>query len=162
VTDNTRDNPGVVTIPPLVPLAALLIGLALDWLLPLHILSVLNFWPRLILALVLTGAGIALELFAGHIFDKAGTNIPPWKPALHLATGGIYRVMRNPMYVGFFAILASLAVAFASDWTFVTAIPAALILHFGVVLREERYLESKFGDEYRRYKAAVPRYGWPF
>jgi protein-S-isoprenylcysteine O-methyltransferase Ste14 len=35
------------------------------------------------------------------------------------------------------------------------------VLHFGVVKREERYLEAKFGDAYRRYKETVPRYGWP-
>jgi protein-S-isoprenylcysteine O-methyltransferase Ste14 len=36
--------------------------------------------------------------------------------------------------------------------------PALLILHFGVVHREEEYLEQKFGDSYREYKASVPRY----
>jgi protein-S-isoprenylcysteine O-methyltransferase Ste14 len=39
---------------------------------------------------------------------------------------------------------------------------AALLIHFGVVKREERYLEAKFGDAYRRYRDAVPRYGLPF
>ena len=36
-----------------------------------------------------------------------------------------------------------------------------LIIHFGVVRREERYLEARFGDDYRRLKESVPRYGWP-
>ena len=49
-----------------------------------------------------------------------------------------------------------LAIAFASDWTLVLMIPAAIVLHRGVVLREERYLEAKFGDPYRQYMARVP------
>jgi protein-S-isoprenylcysteine O-methyltransferase Ste14 len=65
------------------------------------------------------------------------------------------------MYVGLGFMVGGLAVALASDWTLVSLVPAGLILHYGVVLREERYLESKFGDDYRRYKEAVPRYGWP-
>jgi protein-S-isoprenylcysteine O-methyltransferase Ste14 len=38
--------------------------------------------------------------------------------------------------------------------------PTRYVLHYGVVLREERYLERKFGEDYRRFKAEMPRYGW--
>ena len=47
-----------------------------------------------------------------------------------------------------------------SDWILILMVPMLLILHYGVVLREERYLERKFGEAYWDYKAAVPRYGW--
>jgi protein-S-isoprenylcysteine O-methyltransferase Ste14 len=57
-------------------------------------------------------------------------------------------------------LTAGIAIALASDWTLVLLVPAAFVLHFGVVLREERYLARKFGDDYRRYLAQVPRYGW--
>jgi protein-S-isoprenylcysteine O-methyltransferase Ste14 len=57
--------------------------------------------------------------------------------------------------------LAGLAVLLASDWMLVMTIVFVPVIHFGVVKREERYLEAKFGDTYRRYKESVPRYGWP-
>ena len=43
----------------------------------------------------------------------------------------------------------------------VMLLPAAIVLHIGVVKREERYLSAKFGDAYRHYSGTVPRYGWP-
>jgi hypothetical protein len=58
--------------------------------------------------------------------------------------------------------LLALAVAFASDWAVLLIAPWAVAMHVGVVLREEQYLEAKFGDDYRRYKDRVPRYGRPF
>jgi protein-S-isoprenylcysteine O-methyltransferase Ste14 len=65
------------------------------------------------------------------------------------------------MYVGLGSLVAGIGVGFASDWTLVLLVPAALVIHYGVVLREEAYLVRKFGETYRRYKDAVPRYGWP-
>jgi protein-S-isoprenylcysteine O-methyltransferase Ste14 len=65
------------------------------------------------------------------------------------------------MYIGTWIMAVGLAVAFASDWGLLLLIPAALVLHFGVVLREERYLAARFGDDYRGYVERVPRYGWP-
>jgi protein-S-isoprenylcysteine O-methyltransferase Ste14 len=87
--------------------------------------------------------------------------VNPFKPARALATEGVYAYVRNPMYVGLALIVAGLGIALASDWTLVMLVPAMLLIHFGVVTREERYLEAKFGDAYRRYQAQVPRYGWP-
>lgn len=156
------DNPGVIVAPPIIPLAALLLGLLLDWLLPAYVLwLLLSFWTRMVLGGALVAAGIGLILIAGDLFSRARTNIPPWKPALALVTTGIYASMRNPMYVGFGFITAGLAVMLASDWTLVMMIPAAIVLHRGVVLREERYLAAKFGQPYLDYMARVPRYGWP-
>jgi len=156
------DIPDVLVLPPLIPLAALLSGLLLDWLIPGYFLRVfLTFGERLFLGSILVAIGLALILAGGHYFSLARTNIPPYKPALNLVTDGLYAWIRNPMYVGFGFITAGLAIVFASDWTLVLMVPAAIILHRGVVLREERYLETKFGEPYRQYMARVPRYGWP-
>jgi protein-S-isoprenylcysteine O-methyltransferase Ste14 len=65
------------------------------------------------------------------------------------------------MYVGGTLFLAGLAVLLASDWMLVMTVVFVMVLHFGVVKREERYLEQKFGDAYRQYRDRVPRYGWP-
>jgi len=156
------DTPGVIAPPPLIALATLVIGVVGDWLLPLNALaSVLNWPARIGIGAVLLLAGGALVVVGEQAFKQVGTNVKPWRPSLALATTGIYAHLRNPMYVGAILILTGLAAALASDWMAILLLPTALLLHFGVVRREERYLEAKFGEDYRRYKASVPRYGWP-
>jgi protein-S-isoprenylcysteine O-methyltransferase Ste14 len=156
-----RDIPGVIAPPPLIALATLLFGLALDWLWPAYVLTVLlSFWTRIIIGVPLIAIGLAIAVMARRSFVQAGTNVQPWKPSLTLVTGGVFAWMRNPMYLGLGLLTAGVAIMLASGWTLVLMVPAALVLHYGVVLREERYLESKFGDKYRRYRESVPRYGW--
>ena len=156
------DSPGVVAPPPLMALATLLLGLALDWLTQTFVLRVLlTFYDRIVLGTLLAVAGGALVIAGAGLFRALGTNIPPWKPSLKLATTGIYAWLRNPMYVGLGLITGGLGIAFASDWTLVLLVPAGILLHRHVVLREEKYLEGKFGNAYRQYKERVPRYGWP-
>jgi len=160
--DAARDNAGVIAPPPLIAALTVVLGLALDRVLPAYVLTVLFGFPtRMTIAVLLAAAGGALALAAEIRFKRAGTATMPWKPARALVTAGIYRHMRNPMYVGLALVVAALAVALASDWTLVLVVPAALLIHLGVVKREERYLARKFGNEYRRYMDAVPRYGWP-
>ena len=156
----SEDNAGVIAPPPLLAVAAIVLGLLLDWLFPAYLLAVLlPFALRMVLGIALIGAGLALIISANLRFRNAGTNPEPWKPSTTIVGGGVYAYLRNPMYVGGDFALLGLALVLASDWMVVMTVLMALVLHYGVVLREERYLAAKFGDAYARYKEGVPRYG---
>jgi protein-S-isoprenylcysteine O-methyltransferase Ste14 len=159
----TQTTAGVLAPPPLLALAAVLLGLALDWLLPAYVLTVLlDLTERIAIGVILFGAAAALAIPAIVRFRAAGTHVEPWKPSTVLVTAGVFGWLRNPMYVGIILGVSGLAMVLASDWMLVMTVLLALVLHFGVVKREERYLSAKFGEPYRRYMATVPRYGWPF
>lgn len=159
---DVRDNAGVIAPPPLLAAAAIVLGLALDWLLPAYVLTLfLSTVSRIVIGAALIGGGLALIIPANLLFRSAGTHVEPWKPSVVLVTDGIFGWLRNPMYVGGTLFLAGLAILLASDWMLVMTVVLAVVLHFGVVRREERYLELKFGNAYRQYRDKVPRYGWP-
>ncbi len=157
------DTAGVIAPPPLIALVVVVAGLLLDWLLPAYVLVLLLSFPvRLVVGGLLIAAGVALAFAAAAAFRAARTPVEPWKPSRALVTGGVFRFLRNPMYVGGGMLLAGLSIMLASDWMLVLTILAAPLVHVGVVRREERYLVGKFGAAYDAYRAAVPRYGWPF
>jgi protein-S-isoprenylcysteine O-methyltransferase Ste14 len=159
---DAADSPGVIAPPPLIYATAVALGLVLDWLFPVYVLTVLLYGAdRVIVGLVLIGAGVVLAVAAARAFREAETNVMPSRPALRLVTTGVFRYMRNPMYVGMALVVAGLGFALGSDWMLVALVAAAFVVHYGVVLREERYLERKFGEPYREFKASVPRYLWP-
>jgi protein-S-isoprenylcysteine O-methyltransferase Ste14 len=157
---DARDTAGVIAPPPLIALAAVVLGLALDWLAPAYLLTVLlSLTERIVIGIILFAVGGALAFPALRGFRSAGTHVEPWKPSQVLVTDGIFGWLRNPMYVGLGFLVAGIGIALASDWTLVMLVAAALTIHFGVVKREERYLEAKFGEAYRQYMDKVPRYG---
>jgi protein-S-isoprenylcysteine O-methyltransferase Ste14 len=156
------DTARVIAPPPLLTLAAIVFGLLLDGLFPAYVLSAaLPRGEHRLIGAILIVVSLCLGIPALLAFRRAGTPAEPWKSAEALVTHGIFRFVRNPMYVGMIVFVAGLAILTASDWMLVMCLPLAAVLHIGVVKREERYLEARFGAEYRRYCEAVPRYGWP-
>ena len=148
--DNTTDTAQVIIRPPLAWGLAVIAGLALNWLVPL---------PFLPAALPAGWLGamvfvLALALFAWAIvaITRAG-NVPTNRPTTTIVDGGPYRFTRNPIYLGMFLGLIGLAITFDNLWLLMMLVPFALVIRYGVVPREEAYLERKFGNVYRSYRS---------
>jgi protein-S-isoprenylcysteine O-methyltransferase Ste14 len=158
----SRDLPRVVIYPPLIPLGTVVASIFMQLCLPLGLLANLTAHVRLPIGALLLAAGIALIVSGGRTLKSSGTHIAPSLPALLLVSKGTYRWTRNPMYVGGCVALFGATLLFALDWLALILPLSFWILHVGIVKREELYLQSKFGDEYRRYASRVPRYIDPF
>ena len=156
-TSSQPDNAGVIAPPPLIFVGVLAIALAIDWLIAGPSLG-MSYGLRMLTATVLLIPGAALLFAAGAGFSAAKTNIPPWKPSTALVTSGIYGYTRNPMYLGMALAYAAL-ILFADSVIALAGLPVALaVMYYGVIAREERYLEAKFGAEYRAYKSSARRW----
>jgi protein-S-isoprenylcysteine O-methyltransferase Ste14 len=103
---------------------------------------------------------LAVGLFGWAIatMTKAGSNVPTYRPTTTIVESGPYRFTRNPIYLGMMATLAGLAIAFDDLWLLMMLVPFAIVIRYGVVAREEVYLERKFGDVYRDYRSRVRRW----
>jgi protein-S-isoprenylcysteine O-methyltransferase Ste14 len=147
---------GAITRPPYLYLACLVLGLALDRVLPLTLPeTALVRWAAgggfILIGVAIVGAGI-------RNFSRAATPVPSNQPVRALVTTGIHGWSRNPIYVGMFLLYAGIGVAAGSPWILILALPLAITLRYGVVAREEAYLEGRFGDTYRDYQARVRRW----
>jgi protein-S-isoprenylcysteine O-methyltransferase Ste14 len=149
---------GVIARPPLLFLAALLLGLAADHLLPLPFAVAEADLVRWIIAGALILIGLALAAAGIRNFARARTPVPTNEPTRTVVTSGIHGWTRNPIYVGMFLIYGGIGVAARSPWTLILMLPLAITIRYGVVAREEAYLERRFGDAYRDYKARVRRW----
>jgi len=149
---------GVIGRPILLFPAAVLVGLALDRLLPLPFaISEVDGVPWIV-AGSLTLIGLVLFAAGVRNFSRAATPLPTNQPARVLVTTGIHRWTRNPIYLGFFLAYGGIGVAARSPWILILTLPLAITIRYGVVAREEAYLERRFGDAYRDYKARVRRW----
>jgi protein-S-isoprenylcysteine O-methyltransferase Ste14 len=159
---SSQDHPNVVIFPPLILAATIALGVALQWLFPKGVLSMVSVPWRMALGVIVIFAGVVLATTGRRILMRLGTNVSPLRSTTALATEGIFGWTRNPLYSGGVLAVLGIALVFALDWLVLLILPSLVILHFGVVRREERYLEQKFGDRYRLYKLHVSRYGLGF
>jgi protein-S-isoprenylcysteine O-methyltransferase Ste14 len=165
-TDQPRlagdDVPSIVAPGPWIAFAALAFGLGFD---ALHAFPIFKYGPAWICnvaALLLIAAGGWHIFGAAAAFHRTATPFQRWRPARVIAAQGIYAHVRNPVCQGMLVLVLGIAVLLRSEGSVLMLMPAAMVMHYGVVLREESYLERRFGEIYRQYLEAVPRYGWRF
>jgi protein-S-isoprenylcysteine O-methyltransferase Ste14 len=154
--DIDNDSAKVSFPPPLIFVGTLLLGLALDRLMPWSL--EFTWIGRYVGGGLLIAAGLLIGLSAMGLFRKVGTDVKPWKTTSTIVADGVYRFTRNPMYLGMAMLYSGFAFALSSLGAFFILPILILIIRTQVIAREERYLESKFGDEYRTYKARVRRW----
>lgn len=154
-SQDTQDNPGVIAFPPLIWLVGAVLSSLAHYFFPSRMMSSGVSLP---IGIALAIVAPSLAIWAALVMKAAGTNVNPSQPALLIVRRGPYRFTRNPMYLAI--CLLQVALGFLlNDWlSLAFVIPLALVLHFGVILREERYLEAKFGDPYLALKRDVRRW----
>jgi protein-S-isoprenylcysteine O-methyltransferase Ste14 len=151
-----KDNPGVIAFPPLIWLVCAVAGGLAHLVWPHRMM--LGYGVSLSLGIILILVAPSLALWALRVMKQAGTNVDPSQPALTIVRTGPFRFTRNPMYLALCLLQLALSF-FLNDWgTLLFVIPLALVLHFGVILREEKYLAAKFGQPYLQLKREVRRW----
>lgn len=151
-----KDAPDILVLPPVLVGGTLLIGTALHY----------RIWPVEPLPIVLSRvAGVTLFIGSGvlahlaHLaMKRVGTNVFPTQPTLALATDGPYRYSRNPLYIAAIGVYLGVTLWVDSLVLLILLVPMVVVLHIGIVLREERYLSAKFGQSYEAYRSAVRRW----
>jgi protein-S-isoprenylcysteine O-methyltransferase Ste14 len=148
------DTPGVIAPPPLIYLGALGVGFALD-----RVVGGASLSSRVArpvgAALIVAGAGL-MGAFV-WAFRRARTPVDPYSPSEAIVTDGPYLLTRNPGYLGMTLTYAGIAIAWNAPWALVPLPVAIAVIDRGVIAREERYLERKFGARYMDYKRSVRR-----
>jgi protein-S-isoprenylcysteine O-methyltransferase Ste14 len=152
------DRADVRFLPPLAYLAGLIAGYALWWFWPVPVAPAEWSLPIRIAGGVALALGLAIDLWAVVVFRHAGEDPNPMKPTGALTFRGPYRFTRNPMYLGLALVHAGLAFLGNALWPLLMLVPVIWVIRRQVIDREERYLETKFGAQYREYRANVRRW----
>lgn len=161
------DSAGVIAPPPLIYLGGLGLGFLLEAVLAgaswgdassgqdgALIADVL----RWVVGGALLAAGLGLMGWWVASFRRAKTPMPPWEPTTALVTDGPYRLSRNPAYLADAVIYIAVALLADAPWSLLPLPLVLVVMQYGVIKREERYLERRFGQEYLDFKARRRRW----
>jgi protein-S-isoprenylcysteine O-methyltransferase Ste14 len=155
---DARDRPNAIPWPPILLLALIALGIALQWLVPLPWIYGLAALEATVLGVTMIVAAFAIDIWAALVFRGHKTTIMPNRGSTRLVTGGPFRFSRNPIYVGNLMVVAGLGLVLANPWLLILAPVLGFALHNLAIRREERHLEALFGGEWRDYKARVRRW----
>ena len=150
-----KDVAGVVAPPPVIFGVPLAIALYEQTSHPIHITT-----RPVAIALGVVMFGVALPIFVSAVtqFRKADTAVVPYEPTTAIVDAWPYSFTRNPIYLSMALIYVGISLFFNSWWPIFLLPLVLLVIQRGVIEREERYLERKFGDGYLAYKQRVRRW----
>ena len=145
-------------IPP--PAVALVVGLSMWWVSRYGVLEGVPLAWRIGVALAVAAVGACFDVAGILAFRREKTTVNPMKPekSAALVSSGVYRITRNPMYVGMVFILLAWAVYLASPWALFGPLAFAAYITRFQIKPEERVLAARFGDEFASYTARVRRW----
>jgi protein-S-isoprenylcysteine O-methyltransferase Ste14 len=149
------DRADVAFHPPFLLLAVILIGFTLRWLLPMPYLP--SGWAA-IAGPICVALSLLFFFWAAFAMRSGGASIPTGLPTAYLVRSGPYRWSRNPIYVAMLALTVATGIWANSIWFICLAPVMVLLLNWGVISREERYLARKFGKAYLDYQQTVRRW----
>ena len=154
-----NDAAAVRIFPPGVPLAAILIGVGLNWMWPINlgveIPVPVRYWLG---GLIVLGAILGLGAWSVTLFRRTAQCANPWKPTPRIEERGPFRITRNPMYLQMVLVCIGFAVGLMNWWILALTPVVAWTLQRFVIVPEEAYLERKFGGVYLAYKERVRRW----
>ncbi len=148
--------PRIIAPPPLLYIGVFMVACAVHAIFPQPIMAS-GFSVRLAGAIMLVASGVFAR-WAFITMRQFGTSASPRKASLALSTSGPFAFSRNPIYLAMTGLYVGATALLNSWWPMLLLVPLLLLMHWGVVLREERYLLAQFGDAYASYKAAVRRW----
>ncbi len=157
MTATGQDGASVSIPPPLLYLAAVIAGALVHR----YLFSLSLDLPRGVrfaAGAVVAAIGFGVMAAAVRSFRRTGQDPKPWVSTPEIISTGVYRITRNPMYVGMALLQAGIGIARANGWI-IALVPVVLAAVYATAVRhEEAYLEEKFGDAYVRYKSSVRRW----
>src|SRR5947207_15608643 len=135
------------------------VAVLVPWLLTSWDVARTYAWPLRVLGVALVAAGAVVLIQSVARFVTEGTGTPaPVAPTERLVIGGLYRHVRNPMYLGVAAVICGQALILGRPVLFVYAAVFGAVVWAFVTFYEEPVLRERYGAQYDAYRAAVP--GW--
>jgi protein-S-isoprenylcysteine O-methyltransferase Ste14 len=155
--NSNTDRARILAPPPLLALLSIGLGFLARHLKPFPLTADRTVWEW-VAGSVLAAIGIAIAASAIRSFMAHDTHPSPYVPTRAVVVSGPYSFTRNPIYLGFLSVVLAFTFFVNSLWFVVAALGLIVVLHFGVVKPEEKYLSEKFGESYRDYLRRVRRW----
>ncbi|WP_161953500.1 methyltransferase family protein [Prosthecochloris marina] len=141
--------------PPFLFIICIVIMAGLWWMLPL-----VRFvpFPINLLGVLVFAVGLGIAKRGSDVFEKEGTNIETFNNPDILVTDGLFRISRNPMYLGFLTALVGMAVMLGNLSSFLVAFVFFIVTDRWYITFEEDAMAKAFGKRYAEYKAKTRRW----